>query len=114
MRVLTEQDRDAAIAAVTAAIASLPPPTGTTVPWHGRQQLLDAMPDDGDRGACRFPECGRELCYCRRCVYPETMTQAVSGPLCHACWADVLGWGTRRRRLHHCSTCTCVEGEGWG
>ncbi len=78
--------------------------------WHGRMQLADAIPEDGERGWCRYTECDRELCYCRRCVIPEGYEQAVYGPKCHEHWAEELGWGTKQL-LHHCQTCTCREGD---
>lgn len=79
--------------------------------WHGRVQLWDTIPEDG-RGYCTSSGCDRELCYCERCVVPDSMSQVVlvdgGFPKCHECLKDWLGWGPGRR-LHHCSTCTCVE-----
>lgn len=80
------------------------------VTWQGRVQIV--LPDDGVRGVCSGAECERELCYCERCVVPDSWAQVAltmgGRPYCHEDLEALLGWGPGRR-LHHCSTCTCVE-----
>lgn len=85
-------------------------PTGRTFLWHGRKQIVDAMPPGG-RQQCSRSDCEREECFCQRCVYPEGYPDLMTAGWCHECKAEALEWGPGRK-LNHCPSCTCRENEG--